>query len=161
MKRLVLSTLLAGFLSASAHAAWLGGEFDSQPKDRTPGVVVRNVVDDSPAARAGLRSGDVIVAVQLRPVSKATDLACLVRTAAGGTRLSLALLRDGAPVEAIVVLGNAPSESARTSTSVTLHAAAAGGGSALPRHVTWSGVFVEIDAGATPAEPRSQSVSQR
>jgi membrane-associated protease RseP (regulator of RpoE activity) len=160
MKRLIPCALLAGFLSASAHAAWLGGEFDTQPKDRFPGVIVRSVADGSPAAQAGLRQGDVIVAVQLRPINKAPDLTRLVRNAPAGTRVSFALLRDGTPVEAIAVLAGAPSQSAKAAAPATLHAAATTG-SRLPRHTSWSGVFVEVGAGATPAEPRSQSLSHR
>jgi S1-C subfamily serine protease len=125
MKRLVLSTLLVGFFSASAHAAWLGGEFDTQPTDRFAGVVVRDVTEGSPAALAGLRRGDVIVAMQLRPLSKAPELAQLVRSSTAGTRVSFALLRDGTPVEAIAVLADTPPSSARVNAQPSLHAVAA------------------------------------
>ncbi|TIS66066.1 MAG: PDZ domain-containing protein, partial [Mesorhizobium sp.] len=48
----------------------------------------------SPAARAGLRTGDMIVAVNRKPVSSMEDL----RSAIAGQRavLALELIRDGA-----------------------------------------------------------------
>ncbi len=160
MKRLVLSTLLAGLFSASAHAGWLGSEFETQPKDRFPGVLVRSVVDGSPAAQAGLRQGDVIVAVQLRPMSKAPELNRLVRSALAGTRVSFALLRDGTPVEAIALLADSASQSAKAKAPSAVSPAAAATPT-RPLHTAWSGVFVETGADTAAAEPRAQSLSHR
>ena len=150
MKHLVLSALSAGLFSVSAQAGWLGGEFETQAKDRFAGVLVRHVVDGSPAAQAGLRRGDVIVAVQLRPMSKAPELNRLVRAAPAGTRVSFALLRDGTPVEAIALLADSPAQSAKAKALAP-----------RPQHTAWSGVFVETDETSAAAEPRTQSLSHR
>jgi S1-C subfamily serine protease len=58
------------------------------------GVVVTEVEPNSPAAQAGLRAGDVIVAVNRTPISSASELTQAVRNAK--RTLALALLRGGA-----------------------------------------------------------------
>jgi serine protease Do len=58
----------------------------------TEGVLVREVAEDSPAARAGLAQGDLIVAAAGQPVRSADDLFDALRAAQGGT-IELKLLR--------------------------------------------------------------------
>jgi carboxyl-terminal processing protease len=70
----------------------VGIQVSAAPK----GLLVREVYEDAPAARAGLRPGDVIVAADgrrlaKRPVAGATDLI----TGPEGTRVRLTWLRDG------------------------------------------------------------------
>jgi len=108
MKHLVLSSLLACVIAAPAQAAWLGSAVDSRANSQFPGVVVRSVAVGSPAALAGLREGDLIVAAQMRPLRSAADFDRLVRAASNGTRVSFALLRNGTPVEVTAVLGATP-----------------------------------------------------
>ena len=107
MKRIFLSTALAYVFFAPAHAAWLGTALDSQPGAPSAGAVVRGVAAGSPAERAGLREGDVIVALQSRPITRAEELAQLVRAAEPGSRVRLGLLRNGKPVDVTVVLAPA------------------------------------------------------
>ena len=59
------------------------------------GVFVRGVTDGSAAAKAGLRSGDVIVEVDKRPVGSVDDLRNAVRARATGAPLLLRVQRDG------------------------------------------------------------------
>jgi len=59
------------------------------------GVLVTSVVDGSPAARAGLRAGDVIVEVDGKPTTSTAQLRSLVGVQAIGDKLRLTLLRDG------------------------------------------------------------------
>jgi serine protease Do len=56
------------------------------------GLLIRDVADDSPAARAGLASGDLIVAAAGQPVRSVDDLFGALQAAAGGT-LALTVLR--------------------------------------------------------------------
>src|SRR6516165_10343217 len=49
----------------------------------TEGVLIRDVAEDSPAARAGLAQGDLIVAAAGRPVSTADDLFDALQAAQG------------------------------------------------------------------------------
>jgi serine protease Do len=58
----------------------------------TDGLLVRDVAEGSPAARAGLASGDLIVAAAGQPVSTPDDLFDALATASGGT-LELKVVR--------------------------------------------------------------------
>jgi serine protease Do len=58
------------------------------------GVLVTSVEADSPAAKAGLKAGDVITAVGDTPVSEPSDLTRAVRGAGDGAELSIAYTRD-------------------------------------------------------------------
>jgi serine protease Do len=60
------------------------------------GAVVRSVSDDSPAAKAGLQKGDVILRYQGETVHSAAQLARLVRETPAGRKVSLEVSRDGA-----------------------------------------------------------------
>ncbi len=59
------------------------------------GALVSDVVDNAPAAKAGLKQGDVITAVNGQPVTDANNLSLQVSTFAPGTKLNLDVLRDG------------------------------------------------------------------
>jgi len=63
------------------------------PDEVRVGVVVSDVADDTSAARAGLRPGDVILEVNRQPVVDAAIFARLVQ--GSGPRLLLLVLRDG------------------------------------------------------------------
>lgn len=65
---------------------------------RTDGVVVTAVEDGSPAARAGVRSGDRIATVNDRPIAKGIDLLKALVPLEPGDRVTL-LLRGDAGVE--------------------------------------------------------------
>jgi S1-C subfamily serine protease len=58
----------------------------------TEGLLIREVVEDSPAARAGLAQGDLIVAAAGQPVHTADDLFDALQAARGGT-IELKLVR--------------------------------------------------------------------
>jgi S1-C subfamily serine protease len=61
---------------------------------RRAGIGVFEVVDASPAAKAGLRTGDVIVEVAGTPVAKAGDLQRIMVAAAVGEPLEIRAVRD-------------------------------------------------------------------
>ena len=58
------------------------------------GVLVTAVGADTPASRAGLKAGDVIVEVATRPVASAADVTEALRTSGSGGTLDVKLLRD-------------------------------------------------------------------
>jgi membrane-associated protease RseP (regulator of RpoE activity) len=62
------------------------------PEDR--GVLVVRVVPERPAARAGLRVGDVIVSAGGEPVHQPFDLVRLVAAAPAGETIELGVLRE-------------------------------------------------------------------
>jgi serine protease Do len=72
------------------------------------GAFVESVVEGSPADRAGVRKGDVIVAVNDQPVSAPPDLTRRIASTAPGTRVELSLLRKGRRVTVPVELGRLP-----------------------------------------------------
>src|SRR6516225_11433042 len=53
------------------------------------GLLIRDVAEDSPAARADLARGDLIVSVAGQPVRSADDLASALRAAAGSIELTV------------------------------------------------------------------------
>jgi regulator of sigma E protease len=63
-----------------------------------PRAVVEKVYPDGAAARAGMRKGDLIVAIDGKPVADGIDLIAMVSKAPGRT-LQFDLLRDGQPVQ--------------------------------------------------------------
>ncbi|MGC1288650.1 MAG: S1C family serine protease [Streptosporangiaceae bacterium] len=70
------------------------------------GLLVRDVVDESPAARAGLASGDMIVAVGGQPVRTVDDLYDALQAAGTGT-IELNLVRGTEERTVQVALGDA------------------------------------------------------
>jgi serine protease Do len=69
------------------------------------GLLIREVSEDSPAARAGLARGDLIVAVAGQPVSAVDDLFGALRSAGPGGSLELTVLRGTEERSVHVVLG--------------------------------------------------------
>jgi len=63
--------------------------------EQPDGVVVRGVRDDSPAANAGIRPGDVIVAVDRQSVKSVDDMKRVLAKHQAGTPTLLLVHRDG------------------------------------------------------------------
>ncbi len=59
------------------------------------GIVVSEVIDGTPAARAGLRAGDVIVKLDGKPVKSAAYLRNRIALRGGGGKVTLDVWRDG------------------------------------------------------------------
>lgn len=59
------------------------------------GVLVTRVLPNTPAATAGLRSGDVIVQVNRQPITGAEQLQKLVESSGVGSKLELEIMREG------------------------------------------------------------------
>jgi serine protease Do len=72
------------------------------------GVQVVQVVPESPAATAGLRGGDIIVAVDQEVVVAPGDLRSRIGMMPPGERIELTLLRDGRRASIAAVLGRQP-----------------------------------------------------
>jgi serine protease Do len=61
------------------------------------GVLVNSVEKDSPAAKAGLKAGDVVTAVDGKAVAEPSELIDAVRAAGDGATLSIDIVRDRKP----------------------------------------------------------------
>ncbi len=59
------------------------------------GALVAEAIKDGPAAKAGIRTGDTILAVDGEPIKEAKDLSRKVAQVAPGKSLSITLYRDG------------------------------------------------------------------
>jgi S1-C subfamily serine protease len=68
---------------------------------RTSGLRVAEVVPGGPAARAGLRAGDLLITAGGSPVTRAQDLQKLMFSEAIGRPLAITVLRNGALVDVI------------------------------------------------------------
>jgi serine protease Do len=77
----------------------------------TKGALVSQVTDDSPAAKAGIKSGDVIVAFNGKAIVDSTSLRNAVAANAPGTKATIELLRDSKKQSVDVTLGTLPNES--------------------------------------------------
>ncbi|MFT8243651.1 S1C family serine protease [Roseomonas sp. BN140053] len=87
---------------------WLGVAVQDNPAENRPGALVQGVERNSPAARAGLRQGDVVVAINAERVETSR---ALIRSVAGvppGQTIRLGLLRDGRTQEITVQVGRRP-----------------------------------------------------
>src|SRR5262245_56859685 len=74
------------------------------------GVLVSSVLTDSPADRAGLRSGDVIVRFNGRTASSPDQLTQLVRDWRVGQSVQVTVIRNGERRTLSARLGNRPDE---------------------------------------------------
>ena len=93
------------------HRGWLGIELQSSMKDPTKlgddtqGVEVMNVIPGGPAAKAGLQKGDIITAMDNKPVDDANTLIQMVARKAPNSVVNLQVMRNKAPSSVNVTLG--------------------------------------------------------
>lgn len=101
---------VAGRLLADSTrgTAWHGIRFADTPGPSDKGVVVASVEDDSPAAEAGVQSGDVITGVGTIEVVRPLDFYRALLERKPGDRLELATRRAGDPVATSLVLADLP-----------------------------------------------------
>jgi len=98
-------TVTRGYLGVTTET--VTGDLAEQfglPRD-TKGVIITDVTDGGPAQKAGLRSADVVLAVDGKPVSTLEQLRLLVAEYPPKTTISMSVMRDGKAVTVPVVLG--------------------------------------------------------
>lgn len=76
------------------------------------GAFVSEVLPNSGSAKAGIKSGDVIVSLNDKPLSSFAELRSRIATTAPGTKVKLGLLRDGKPLTVEVTLDKSTSSTA-------------------------------------------------
>jgi Do/DeqQ family serine protease len=109
--RSVMEQLIAG---GAVRRGWIGVE----PREITPelaeslalqarsGVLIAGVLQNGPAARAGLKPGDVLVQVAERPVRVASDLFAAVAALEPGSTAPLVVQRGGETLTLKVQVGD-------------------------------------------------------
>ena len=78
--------------------------------DKPRGALVNSVEAGSPAAKAGLQTGDVILAVDGKPVDSSVDLPRIVGETKPGGTLALQVWRKGGTQDLRVTVGETPAE---------------------------------------------------
>jgi serine protease Do len=83
---------------------------DSFGLERPEGALVANVEKNSPAERAGLKPGDVIGAVNGKPIVASGDLPAVVGLSAPGDKLAMEVWRQGKKVQLTAELARSGNE---------------------------------------------------
>jgi S1-C subfamily serine protease len=106
--RRIIASLLKDGRVRRAYLGLVNTPIQLQPSavvrtGRREGLLVVEVLPDSPAERAGLRTGDILLKVGHMYVSNAESLQKLLFAEAIGEPLDLAVLRDGADLRLVAV----------------------------------------------------------
>jgi Do/DeqQ family serine protease len=125
MVRLVVASARGG--GTVVKRPWLGAKLQPVTKElaeklelkRPAGAVLGSIAPGGPAARAGLYSGDVIIAVDDQPVDDPNAFDYRFATKPLGDRTRLVVVRDGKQIRLAVTLETAP-EAPRD--ELTIHA---------------------------------------
>jgi serine protease Do len=113
--------------------------------DVEQGALITSVVPDAPAAKAGLRRGDVVLEIDGEPVDNSTDLGAALGDRRPGDEVALGVMRGDQRKQVVVTLSERPREG-------TPHAQEAMGGDLgltlvpLPVVADEEGVGVLVDA---------------
>jgi S1-C subfamily serine protease len=75
---------------------------------RTSGVIIVAVESDSPAERAGLLIGDVLVALEGVPISDIADVQALLGPERVGTAVGASIIRAGLLTDRVIMIGERP-----------------------------------------------------
>ncbi|UCD20268.1 MAG: Do family serine endopeptidase, partial [candidate division WOR-3 bacterium] len=77
------------------------------------GVLISDVVDDTPASRAGIKAGDVITEFDGKPVKEVASFRIMVASTSIGKTVKMKVVRDGKPKDLKVKIGEMPETTAR------------------------------------------------
>ncbi|HZU34627.1 MAG TPA: trypsin-like peptidase domain-containing protein, partial [Gemmataceae bacterium] len=97
--------VVRGFIGIIPNAVSPGQEEAYGLKPGEKGVAISEVSANSPGAKAGLKVGDVIVAVNGNPVEDENSFRLQIAGMAPGTRANLKIMRDGHEMDVPVTLG--------------------------------------------------------
>jgi len=146
----------------SVVRGWLGVEIqpvtpeiaDSVHLDKAEGAIVTTPQDNSPASKAGIRSGDTILSVDGQSVKDSRDLAMKIANYAPGTTVTLGVWRDGQTKDVKVELGTMPGTNQQTAveTSTKPSALASLGLSLAPAQNHDGVVIAKVDPNGAAAD---------
>jgi Do/DeqQ family serine protease len=87
------------------------------------GALVSQVVDGSPAEKAGIHTGDVITSVNGQPVKSNGELRNAIGLMRVGDKVEIGLLREGKPLHVTAVIADSSTPQASTATPDGIHKA--------------------------------------
>ena len=125
MVKIVVAAARSG--GTKVRRPWLGASMQSVSKDiadsigldRPSGALVTDVTDKSPAMQAGLKRGDVVVAVDGQPVDDPEGVGYRLATKPIGGTAALSILRDGKKIVSQLSLTPAPETPARDGVKIS------------------------------------------
>jgi len=111
LARAIVPDLIA---SGQVHRGWLGIYLDNvtereakrQGLDAVRGVVIDSVFAGSPAEKAGIRNGDVVIGFNGQEINDAAQLSVLVSTVKNGDQIPVELIRDGVRQSVVASIGD-------------------------------------------------------
>jgi PDZ domain len=108
VRKVVAALLLATFVTGCASSkqprerGWIGGEY----KRTAAGLLITRLSTNSPAARSGLREGDLVLHVDGKRVKNLRAFQERIDAANPGTSVSIEVARDGEHSERNIVVGS-------------------------------------------------------
>jgi serine protease DegS len=77
------------------------------------GVLVSGVLEDGPAARAGIKPGDLVTAIDRQRIAGSPQMLNMIAAKAPGSPLTVTVFRDGGEQDLVAFVGERPSNSGR------------------------------------------------
>jgi serine protease Do len=104
---------------------WLGVQIQGVDEDlaeslkmnEARGAIVSDITPGGPAAKAGVKPGDVVLSVDGQPVEDSSDLSHEIATKGPDTKVTLDVLRDGSEKTLDATLGTFPEDMSGAATS--------------------------------------------
>jgi S1-C subfamily serine protease len=91
--------------NGDVHIGWLGIYLDNSRPSVIPGVSIKRIEEGSPAQKAGLTPGDLLLKYDGRQIKDDVQFVQLVQDTALGTKVKMDIVRQGRPVSSTVVIG--------------------------------------------------------
>ena len=110
----VMESILA---NGSVTRGWIGVEPQNLSKElseslglpaNTEGVLISGVLEGGPAAKGGIKPGDVLIAVNEKPIKDVRGLLNQIAQISPGNQAKLTVLRKGKEMELAVETGKRP-----------------------------------------------------
>ena len=120
---------------------------ESLGMENAKGAWVQQVIEGSPAEKAGVKAGDVITSVNGRAVANSTELRNIIGLLRIGEKVELALIREGKPRRVTAVIGER--DGANAESAAQIHPAFEG--ATLGNADTNGGVTIQAVAEGSPA----------
>jgi serine protease DegQ len=76
--------------------------------NRSTGAIIAGVIKNGPADKAGLKPGDILVAIEGKPITDSTDMTNLIAQLQPGSKAKLTVLRKTKETTVEAVIGKRP-----------------------------------------------------